>query len=520
MADKLDFNGLNDLVKDYLAAYGLEATLDTFHQEERARGIQKQQTRGSSQGFATQVRQLNKVPADNEQMVTRFPVLYKLHAEEKGELIEDEMKQLQKQQSSVLQSARQIFSIAINCLQQLHNIKDGNSMTDNLGETIDNYRIQLGKYNQILSSEGKCDRAELFSEAVMNEHKLKLIQAKQEGNLKGVIEVLLSLRVNALQISPELRKNLVYELIRNDVFMLTTRSKDEFLLEMLEIARKTPALCHSLLALLSVIVSTLKGVEYIVTNGYQIITKVIMLLKDQEDGSVNQRFCIAILQKVSIKEDTIQVFLKKLQSKAAPGGEDMLEWVLALVERGSKKEIHIFSLDFATALLANILHSPTTQEHLVKIAGPSHTKAILTKLLKMLRDKIPTSVLMHLLICLSYLKRERFREVGEETKFEESIQLFVEYYSRLPAIAGPDGNTENGEIDKRTVLDLCAHMFHPRDTNQGNLDGDNMSNTSAGGGLEYNDMRADDKIREFENEQGDLIFECFQDEDRMFQKYE
>ena len=71
-------------------------------------------------------------------------------------------------------------------------------MTDNLGETIDNYRIQLGKYNQILSSEGKCDRAELFSEAVMNEHKQKLIQAKQEGNLKGVIEVLLSLRVNAL----------------------------------------------------------------------------------------------------------------------------------------------------------------------------------------------------------------------------------------------------------------------------------------------------------------------------------
>ena len=38
MADKLDFNELNDLVKDYLAAYGLEQTLDCFHQEERARG--------------------------------------------------------------------------------------------------------------------------------------------------------------------------------------------------------------------------------------------------------------------------------------------------------------------------------------------------------------------------------------------------------------------------------------------------------------------------------------------------
>lgn len=54
----------------------------------------------------------------------------------------------------------------------------------------------------------------------MMEHKNKLIKAKQENNLKSIIEVLLSLRVNALQISPELRKNLVYELIRNDIFLL------------------------------------------------------------------------------------------------------------------------------------------------------------------------------------------------------------------------------------------------------------------------------------------------------------
>lgn len=37
---------------------------------------------------------------------------------------EKDLKELQRQHSSVLQSARQIFSIAINCLQQLHNIKD------------------------------------------------------------------------------------------------------------------------------------------------------------------------------------------------------------------------------------------------------------------------------------------------------------------------------------------------------------------------------------------------------------
>ena len=47
-------------------------------------------------------------------------------------------------------------------------------------------------------TEGRCDRTKLFSEAVMAEHKEKLVQAKLQGNIKGVIEVLLSLRVNAL----------------------------------------------------------------------------------------------------------------------------------------------------------------------------------------------------------------------------------------------------------------------------------------------------------------------------------
>jgi hypothetical protein len=83
--------------------------------------------------------------------------------------------------------------------------------------------VQLSKYNQILSTEGKCDRSELFSEAVMLEHKQRLIEAKDRVDIKSIVEVLLSLRVNALQIAPELRKNLVYEIIRNDVFLLTSK---------------------------------------------------------------------------------------------------------------------------------------------------------------------------------------------------------------------------------------------------------------------------------------------------------
>jgi hypothetical protein len=49
---------------------------------------------------------------------------------------------------------------------------------------------------------------------------------------------------------------------------------------------------------------------------------------------------------------------------------------------------------------------------------------------------------------------------------------------------------ENDEIVKRTILDLCAHMFYPKS---------NLTNSEELSGLENDDMRADDKIKDFEN---------------------
>jgi len=65
---------------------------------------------------------------------------------------------------------------------------------------------------------------------------------------------------------------------------------------------------------------------------------------------------------------------------------------------------------------------------------------------------------MHVLICLSYLSKERFSNAIEETQFVDKISQFVEYYSHLNLT-----ESDNNEIDKKTVLDLCAHMFHPKD---------------------------------------------------------
>lgn len=84
----------------------------------------------------------------------------------------------------------------------------------------------------------------------------------------------------------------------------------------------------------------------------------------------------------------------------------MIDWIVALIERSTKKEVHIFSLDFASALMANILHATNSHEYLIK--NPKYTKGLMVKILKMLKENIPTSVLMHLLICLSYLNKEKF----------------------------------------------------------------------------------------------------------------
>lgn len=72
------------------------------------------------------------------------------------------------------------------------------------------------------------------------------------------------MRVNALQISPELRRNLVAELIRNDVFLIQQNQNCKFLVELLQM--DSSGLKHAVCALISVIASTVQGVDYLLVN--------------------------------------------------------------------------------------------------------------------------------------------------------------------------------------------------------------------------------------------------------------
>jgi hypothetical protein len=63
------------------------------------------------------------------------------------------MNALKTQASKTLEQARAIFSIAVNCLQHLHNLKEGSVQTDGLSEAIESYKVDLGKYHKILLTE-------------------------------------------------------------------------------------------------------------------------------------------------------------------------------------------------------------------------------------------------------------------------------------------------------------------------------------------------------------------------------
>jgi len=343
-----------------------------------------------------------------------------------------------------------------------------------LGDSIENIKLQLGKYQKLLLTEG-ADKNEVFSEASIQEHKKKMIEAK---NIEAILEVLISFRVNALQISSELRSNLVHDLIRNDIFLIEETKNNNFVLELFDV----PSLVQPLCALISILASKIKGVDYLLLNGSSILQRVVDILRKQENSTVIQRFCLAILQKASVKESTIEVMLKN----------QMINWILKLVEESVIKEVHIFSVDFAIALLANILHAGVTLEVLEK--NNTLTKDIIERLLGLLKSNLAISVLMHILICLAYLSKERFSVQAEQCQLTDKISEFVEYFSQQNTL-------ETDEVDKRTVLDLCAHIFHPKD---------GVADSSQS--MEYNGMKFEEKIKEFENEQSELIFECFPDE--------
>ena len=108
---------------------------------------------------------------------------------------------------------------------------------------------------------------------------------------------------------------------------------------------------------------------------------------------------------------------------------ELVHWVLLLIKKSLNTKVHVFCLDFATAMLANVVHARWTQEALTQ--KPEMVSFIIESVLKVIKEpseRMEVSVLMHLLITLSYLCREKFRKQIDETHLERRVREFVEFY--------------------------------------------------------------------------------------------
>ena len=87
----------------------------------------------------------------------------------------------------------------------------------------------------------------------------------------------------------------------------------------------------------------------------------------------------------------------------------------------------MFCLDFATAMLANIVHSKWCQIHLAN--KKDQTVFLMENILKFIKEpNLEVSVLMHLLITLSYLCKDKFKAAMEEANLVKKINEFVVMY--------------------------------------------------------------------------------------------
>ena len=387
---------------------------------------------------------------------------------------------------SILSCARHMFSIAINCVENFISLKDGQKKVEDLDVDIQNYKKEIGKYHKIIMSDSWTNENIVINGAIIEEHKKKFKAALDSNNKQDIIEVLLSLRVNALQTNPDLRTNFVDDLIKYDILNITETKSNDTVINILN--NQEYNIRNAMMSVLSIIVSKSEGIEYIVSQGEQIIKKVIQIMKGTEDGQVLQRFAIAILQKMSVKlfesdDMNKNEEIKKINNMIISiyNKHNIIDWLIKLFQRNKTNKVHEFCMNYGSALLANILGYKETIDFLFD--NLSFYKNITETLLDLIKDKgnKNTQVLMHYLMCLNYLSIDKFKMIKEEINFEQQIKTFEEEYQK---------DNENNSVNKKTVLNLSFLLFH----------------SEKGKELKKN-------INENIKRKGEpLIFECFRDE--------
>lgn len=100
-------------------------------------------------------------------------------------------------------------------------------------------------------------------------------------------------------------------------------------------------------------------------------------------------------------------------------------------------EVNGFSLEFSSALLANLLSTEIAQDYLFQ--NLKFTKDLLSICLSIGKEKITTLTLYNILLALGHLAehKERFAGPFDESHFSEKLSDLHEFYQQLnPSMIG------------------------------------------------------------------------------------
>lgn len=164
------------------------------------------------------------------------------------------------------------------------------------------------------------------------------MDVEQEDNLQAVMT---NFRTRALLIDPKKREEWIENTIEADFLQL--QENDDLLEYLIKFQMPTSQLLSTNLACLSMIASTKNGADYI-CKSQDLPTRIVKLIGDLEDGSVNQRFCVALFQKLSYLEKAVDVYF---DSK-------MVVWILNFLENADPKTLHSFVAIYLVSSLYNI----------------------------------------------------------------------------------------------------------------------------------------------------------------------
>ena len=473
-----------DYIKEYLKVNNYKSTLECLEKEERYLQTEK------NSSF-----QKNKINTPTKSYLSQLINSFK-EKTKKISLIQKAYIDLDKKRQTLLQFSRQIYSLIISYIKDFQDIKtvldiqelteENRKKVEEYNTKVNYYKFHIGKYNQILLDDNLNTKTEIINKEIILEHKNNLTIAKNDKNNIRIMEILLSLRLYALQTMPELRKDFIKELIKNDLLYITEQKNNFFINELLNI--HSYQIRHSILSIISIISSTYEGVNYLLANNYSILEKIIEIIKGTNDGQVLQRFSLAIITKMSLRENTALIFIK----------HGVIDFLIKLLQRSRVNNINKFCLDYSTALLSNLLRMNDIKNFLINNSGSVY-RNLLETFLSLLEDDINISIIMvkNILMSLGYLIKVEFDE-GKNIK--EECRLLTRIDAFFDKLVQNKTKNEQEELEKHKVIDLCKLLFPIHN-------GEYKKNF-----LQEKKRNYEDIIQEYENEKGNITFEYFRDE--------